>query len=387
MSVGVPVAPDVLHWAARRSGRDDSEFERKFPAWHQWLVGEKAPTIKQVEQVARYSHVPFGVFFLTEPPTVELPIPDFRLGIHGKAALPSQELLDVIEACQLRQAWYRDFALANEFGPARVTRLGPELDVTEAALAIADDLQFGVDARKRITRTEARNHLRHAFEDLGGIAVFTSMVGNDNSRPLKREEFRGFTLADDVAPLVFVNTSDDTLSGQLFTFLHEYAHAARGQSGVSDEDQLDRGTVPADGIEQWCNAVAAEVLVPAADLRAEFRPAAPLRGELDRLAARYHASTLTVLIKLRDVGLIQREGFDRVFQAEQRHVADTLAKRAEASGGNHYLNQPFRLGENFSRAVIRETRRGAVSYVEAFRLLGMRSATQLEKYAKSLGMS
>ncbi|WP_308798968.1 hypothetical protein [Agromyces silvae] len=186
MSIRVPIEPDVLHWAAGRSGRDDADFERHFPAWNAWINGAKAPTMKQIEEVPRYSHVPFGFFFLAEPPAVDLPIPDYRLGADGRADVPSQELLDVIEACQIRQAWYRDYALANEVGPAGVTRIDADTDVMTAAQLITRDLGFDVAARRSMTREDARNHLRHAFERLGGIAVFTSMVGNDNHRALSR---------------------------------------------------------------------------------------------------------------------------------------------------------------------------------------------------------
>lgn len=58
-----------------------------------------------------------------------------------------------------------------------------------------------------------------AFEDLGGLTVATSMVENNTHRLLDPEEFRGFTLVDGLAPLVFVNTRQ-TLNGQLFTLAH-----------------------------------------------------------------------------------------------------------------------------------------------------------------------
>lgn len=381
---GVPVQPDVLQWAAVRSGRGMSDFEHRFAAWRDWLEGDKQPTMRQVEDVAKFTHVPFGVFFLQEPPEVELPIADFRIGAKGQRATPSQELLDVILTSQVRQAWYRDYALANGRESTDISPLVSESDVIAAALSVATDLQFSVDHRRRMSREDARNHLRHAFERLGGIVVFTSMVGNDNHRGLSRDEFRGFTLADPIAPLIFVNTADDTLSGQVFTFIHEYVHAASGQSGVGDEDPV-KGEAQA-GLESWCNAVAAEVLVPKADLRHEFRHDEPLRGELDRLAQRYIASTLTVLIKLRTTGLLPRSGFDALLEAERQHVNAALADRPARSGGDHYLNQPFRLGELYSRAVITETLRGNVTYTEAFQLLGFRSADQIDRYARKLGM-
>ena len=232
-------------------------------------------------------------------------------------------------------------------------------------------------------REGARNHLRHRFDELGGIAVFTTMVGNNNHRPLDRAEFRGFTLADRYAPLIFVNAYDDTLSGQIFTFLHEYAHVTRGESGVGDDDYDARETMD---VERWCNAVAAEVLVPSDDLRAQFDPSAGLVEQLEKLGNRYSASTLTVLVRLRDGGIVPREGFDGWIAAERRRAQEILATRPARHGGDHYLNQPFRLGEAFSRAVLSDVRRGGTSYTEAQRLLNMRSANQLARYAETLGL-
>jgi Zn-dependent peptidase ImmA (M78 family) len=299
--------------------------------------------------------------------------------------VPSQDLLDVIDAAQLRQAWFRDYALANEMGPSRVSPIGAKAEVVEAASSITTDLAFSVADRARLDRDEIRNHLRHAFESLGGIAIFTGIVGNDTHRVLDRSEFRGFTLADPIAPLIFVNSASDSLAGQTFTFLHEYAHVARGQSGIGDEDPAGLADHD-DGIERWCDSVAAEVIVPVADLQREYRADESIASELDRLAGRYRASTVTVLLQLRQARLVPRQGFDEVYSAEFDRVMDRVALRTARSGGNFYANQPFHLGESFSRAVINETLRGTVTYSDAFRLLGLRSTEQIDKYAKSLGM-
>ena len=62
------------------------------------------------------------------------------------------------------------------------------------------------------------------------------MVDNNTRRPLDENEFRGFTLVDDIAPLVFVN-SHQTLNGQIFTLAHEFAH-------VGGEEARDREREP-----------------------------------------------------------------------------------------------------------------------------------------------
>ena len=380
----------MLLWAQERSKREDDAYETKFPAWREWVEERKIPTIKQVEEIARYSHLPFGIFFLEEPPTVELPIPDYRLGQSGDQATPSQDLLDVIDLSIQRQAWFQDYALKIGLDNADITRATQQDDPVIVAAVAASELDFTVADRARLrSREKARNHLRRNFEQRGGLAIITSMVGNNNQRMLDRDEFRGFTLADDLVPLIFVNSSGDSLSGQIFTFLHEYGHVALRTTGVSDEhpspEDLSHQGV---GVEAWCNAFAAEVLVPAEDLRAQFRADAEHTDELERLAGRYMCSTLVILLKLRMLGHVGGAGFDTLYRSEEERALEAFAhKRAQnAGGGDFYLNQPFRIGERLSRAVLADVREGGTSYTDAFRVLGLRNVDQLNKYAGQLGI-
>lgn len=384
MSTGVPIAPSVLLWAQERAKRENDAYERKFSAWPDWITGAKAPTIKQVEEIARYSHLPFGIFFLEGPPKVELPIPDYRRGRTGDEATPSQNLLDVIDLSSQRQAWFQDYALKIGLNKAAVMRGTEHDDPAEVAAKVAEELDYTVAQRAQLkTRENARNHLRRTFEQRGGLAIVTSMVGNDSHRMLDRNEFRGFTLADDGVPLIFVNSSDDSLSGQVFTFLHEYAHVVLRTTGVSDEDLAHEGT----GIEAWCNAVAAGVLAPAADLRTQYRPDRDLAEELDRLSGRYLCSTLVILLKLRKLDLLPAAGFDELYRAEEQRAIEAFRnQRNQNSGGTFWNNQPFRVGERLSRAVISDAREGGTSYTEAFRILGLRNADQLNTYAGQLGI-
>lgn len=386
MSARVAVAPSVLRWAQERSRRGDEAYAKKFKAWEEWVAGQERPTIKQVEELARYSHLPFGVFFLDEPPKVELPIPDYRLGRSGDQAVPSQDLLDVIDLSLQRQAWFREYAAKLGIGTAPITRATIQDDPVAIAEKVTMELEYTVSARARLkTREAARNHLRHAFEARGGLVVFTSMVGNDTHRLLDREEFRGFTLADDVAPLIVVNTNEDSLGGQFFTFFHEVSHVVLRSTGISDEDPRVEGA----GVEAWCNAVASEVLVPAVDLRSQFTASVDLTPELQRLSDRYLCSTLVILLKLRKLGLVAAQGFDAIYRTEAERVQEVFTlRRAQAAGGggDFYANQPFKISERLSRAVLADIREGGTSYTDAFRILGLRTTEQLRTYADRLGL-
>ena len=50
MSIRVPVAPDVIRWACRRSRVDRDVLVKKFPKLPDWETGELLdPTFKQLE--------------------------------------------------------------------------------------------------------------------------------------------------------------------------------------------------------------------------------------------------------------------------------------------------------------------------------------------------
>ena len=104
MSTRVPVNPDLLHWALERAGISADALAKKFPKLNNWLGGELAPTLKQLEAFANTTHTAIGLLFLPQPPEEPLPIPDFRTLPEARLSRPSADLLDIIYLCQQRQA-------------------------------------------------------------------------------------------------------------------------------------------------------------------------------------------------------------------------------------------------------------------------------------------
>lgn len=379
MSVRVNVAPSVLSWALDVTGADEERLHRRF-AVGKWLSTDARPTLKQLQDFAKAAGVPFGYLLLPEPPRWSLPMPDFREGFDGPPT-PSANLVAVIGQSQRRQEWYRDYALNLGAEPLDFVGKAADLDPGEAAPRIRRALDFEVPAR-RGTWSDTRKTLLRNFEALGGLTVATSMVDNNPWRPLNEDEFRGFALVDDIAPLVFVNTRQ-TLNGQIFTLAHEIAHVWRGTSGIGNEDPRHGGQSE---IERWCNAVASEVLVPRDDLALRHvRVAdAPLAEALDGLARDYRCGTLVVLQALHRTGVRRLESFADAYDGEVARLR-ALAVGKDGGGGDHYNNQPFRIGERLSRALVADALEGRTPISEAMRLMSMKSVSTFDEYARRLG--
>jgi len=384
MTVRVPVRAALLVWARERSRIAPDELAFRFPDLHAWENGGKQPTLKQLEKFAAATHTPIGYFFLPEPPEERLPVPDFRTMGDVEVGKASLDLLDTVYQCQQRQDWYREYVrVRREGGTPFVGTLTTDTDVAEAARTMHDVLAYQSGERGS-TWAEALRKLVEASDGQGILVMVSGIVGSNTHRKLDPEEFRGFALVDQLAPLVFVNGAD-TKAAQIFTLAHELAHIWLGQSAVSDADV---GSSPANAIERWCNRVAAEFLVPLNAL-SDVDPERPdLTGELERVARIFKVSTLVVLRRIFDAGLLTEGRYRSAYARERDRVLALMDERPAGSGGGDFYNtQPVRVSKRFARAIIESTREGQTLYSDAYQLLGFRKHATFEELAARLGVA
>ena len=381
VSAHVSVRPEMLRWACRRARVEPAALAQRFPRFPAWERGERRPTLRQLEAFARATHTPVGYLFLSEPPEERVPIPDFRTVASKPAARPSANLLDAIYLCQQRQSRYREFALAEGEAPLEFVGAARLTDGIEAAAAaMRRALGFDIEERRLLPAwTDALRRFVEQIDAAGVLVMASGVVGNNNRRKLDPGEFRGFALADDRAPLIFVNGAD-TKAAQMFTLAHELAHIRLGRSALSDSEAR---AAPRHEVERWCNRAAAEFLAPLAAVREVHDPRAELRGELDRLARHFKVSTLVALRRIYDAGSLAGDAYGAAYRAE----LERLRSLPQGSGGNFYLTEGARVGKRFARAVIASTLEGRSSFSEAFRLLGFRKMATFRKLGESLGVS
>jgi Zn-dependent peptidase ImmA (M78 family) len=168
----------------------------------------------------------------------------------------------------------------------------------------------------------------------------------------------------------------------MFTLAHELAHLWAGESGVSD---VEAGRVPKQRLERWCNAVAAELLVPMDALRAELNARAPVAEEIQRLARVFKVSSLVVLRRLFDAQRIDGQRLWSLYREEQArlHKLD----RGSAGGGDFYRTLGVRTGKRFARAVLSSALEGQTLFQDAMRMLGIRRTPTLYEAARELGVT
>ncbi len=372
------VRPELLQWACKRRQADPAELRKRFPKYDDWESGNNQPTFRQLEAFAKFTQVPFLTLLFPEPREEKIPIQDLRTVGNRNISQPSGNLLDTIYMCQQRQGWYQTFAMLEGEEPLPfVGSATLQSDVETTAKKIRATLSFDIEERQQLPNwTQALRYFANQVDDLGILVMISGVVRNNPHRKLNPEEFRGFALADKLAPLVFINGAD-TKAAQIFTLAHELAHIWLGESSLSN---VTPDSFSPHRIERWCNQVAAEVLVPLVSLRQNFREDVTLSDELQRLVNYYKTSTLVVLRRLFEIEALQYSTF-----AEQyRYQLSQLKPRKGSGEGNFHATLKTRVGQRFGTALVESTLSGDTSHKDALYYLGIKKMSTLDAFAESL---
>jgi Zn-dependent peptidase ImmA (M78 family) len=375
------INPDILSWARDRAQLSFSALaeklgiaEEKLEAWED---GEKPMTFRQAQTFANKTHIPFGYLFLKQPPEEQLPLPDLRTVGGAQPQRPSSELLDMVRIVLQRQSWYHDYLSEQEMvrNPV-VARCNVNTPVAE----IVHDMRTMLGVAPHPERGSWEEYNRALIKNIEAVGILVMRQGNLGhwSRTLSVSEFRGFAVADPVAPVIFINTSDAP-SARLFTLIHELTHIWIGQSGISDGEP---GTHRQE--EVLCNAVAAEFLVPETEFNREWQDGLEnWRDNLAPLEAHFHVSKWVLARRAQTLNKISLQAY-REFVAEllQRH----RNRESRGDGGPaYYRTRHAQVSDRFSRAVVSEALSGRLLLRDAGRLLNMKP-NHINNYARELGV-
>ena len=365
--------PVLLRWALARAGKEPSELAAVLKQPQEkvegWLAGDSRPTFKQAQGIARRLRVPFGYLFLSSPPAEPLPLPDFRRFPDGAGAGASVDLRAVVYDVLRKQDWYRDYRLDDDGSPVpAVGAYADDAPPSEVAAGIADHLSLGTGADYPDDNRFLREFVRKA-EAAGVLVMRNGVVGHNPHRPLNVGEFRGFSISDPLAPVVFINAAD-SVRAQLFTLAHELAHIWVGAGGVSDAD-LTIGVDFQMGLEEFCNAVAGQVLLPWDLVRDSWADGkGPWPEWVRKIASRFRLSTVMVARRLWEEKAIERDQFFAFYEAERSN----WSKKRSSPGGDFYRTAVIRNSRLFTEAVLADMGSVNTSIREASRLLGVKPA-------------
>lgn len=360
----------MLSWARNRAGLTVADMAKSISTKDNkisdWENGEKQPTFKQAIKFAKRAGVPFGYLFLSEPPVnIPLPIPDLRTVNSKYKQQISPELIEVVEKMQSRQNWYREYLIelqANKNNAVGRFNLNSDIQIIVADLR--KTLGVGIHPAKGSWDNYYKD-LVTKIESIG-ILVMRQRYVQFNYKEFNVDEFRGFALMDDYAPLIFINHADAPYA-RIFTLIHELAHLWIGQSGVSDTS-IDNHRQE----EKLCNAIAAEFLVDETLFRENWQHhSKPWYLQLDRLKQLFHVSHWVLARRALTLNLISTANYQNYVESLRQEYLEKQ-KNKKSSGGDFYNTRRAEISTPFSEAILNEINSGKLLIRDGADLLSLR---------------
>jgi Zn-dependent peptidase ImmA (M78 family) len=371
------ISPSILRWAANQRGLSlDAlvDLLEKPANRHDALIAGKL-TVSDTEKLAKKTHIPFGYFFLDIPPALEeRKLPDLRQ-IPNPEPL-SIDFFEVQDDVLRKQQWYLEYL--QEHGAQKLNFVGKyTFKANLPPEQIAADIQEAIGLSEQ-ERKQCKNYsafyslLSEKIESIGILVFKNSVVKSDNHRSLSIDEFRGFAIADPLAPVIFINGKDSE-AAWVFTLAHEIAHVWLGESGVSNLPASEQKT--GNNLETYCNRIAAELLTPRVQFLNAWKHAT--EPKIDRLSKAFKVSRLVIARRALDLGKIDWLAY--------KNVADASGKQKTSSGGDPYNNYPIRNSKRLTRTIVSAAVSGGMMLREAASLLNVRPDTVME-LSKRMGI-
>ena len=403
------VNPEILVWARKTAGLTLQDAVAKVGIRDARGVtavdrltalerGEERPTRPILVKMAHHYRRPLLAFYLKAPPRRDDRGPDFRT-LPGARSSETDALIDaLVRNLQSRQSMVRA-ALEAEDEAEPLPFVG--------ALVRSGDTDAGIESVRQVLRRrpEAARFVQRAVGLLGGVlgddlnaaryyaepnaehafrlvrsqtedaGVFVLLQGDLGSHhtAIDVEVFRGLAIADDVAPFVVINDNDSRAAWS-FTLLHELTHLLLGQTGFSSANS---GTE----IEEFCNNVAAEWLLPARTLdQIEIergRDIVEQQRRISEFARAHNLSRTMIAYRLLRANRIDRAAFERLrtdFRAQWRQLRERHRATARKSEGgpSYYVVRRHRVGQGLLRLTRRMVGSRALSTTKAARILGVK---------------
>jgi len=371
------INPRILTWARESAGLSVEEAAKSIgltgrnatERLAEMEAGKLDPTRRQIGEMARAYRRPLLTFYLAAPPSAGKRAHDFRTLADRESG--SEGILDaLVRDVRTRQALVR--AALEDAEEADLLPFIGSIQMDQGATALANAIRstWAVDiAQFRAARTadDAFRYLREKVEQSGVFVILMGNLGHHASN-LSPKVFRGFALADPVAPFIVVNETDSRSAWSL-TLLHELGHLLLGESGISGYDSDV-------ALERICDEAAARVLLPQDELN-ELRTHAGISFDdlvsiIGAFASRRNLSRKMVAYNLLRFGVITAALYARLSSRFDKDRTQTAKDKPANGGGDYYVVRKHRVGAGLIRLVDRMVAGSVLTSTKAGRVLGVK---------------
>lgn len=261
------VNPEILKWARTKAGLSladaakgilsDAHGKTGAQRLAELEDGNIEPTRTILNKMAKKYNRPVLAFYLKQPPEPSDRGEDFRTLPHPVDDLLDANLDTLLRKVKASQEIVRDLLEDEETEPLKfIGSATINQDPEQVANHIVKVIGFEINRFRAYRQvSDAFEYLRDKAQDAGIFVILAQNLGSHHTN-IPLEIFRGFVIADAIAPFVVINDGD-AVSARSFTLLHELAHLWLGTTGISGDIRNKSNNE----IEIFCNKVASLILL------------------------------------------------------------------------------------------------------------------------------
>ncbi len=371
------IKPQVLRQCREQAGLSHADVEKKIKYIVDIEKGRRHPTFKQLDTLSDLYNVPRWVFIsddLPEEYQFNKTGIAFRQFARDRADLFSHSKIRILVAKVER---LRDLILELReeideiIEPFDPPVLGNDVSLVTAAIKIRQWLNEdgSLDFSQWREKIEAKN-----------IFVFITSKYRGWSH-IDKDLFRGFAIYHPILPVIIINDSD-AKKAQSLTLFHELGHLIRRESALDDWNNKGQQ------IEDWCDKLAGNVLMPADSVLAitrdlDIKDLNNVKG----IAKKFEASVHACLVRLRQLNIISYDlnkkiEIQRVEEVEK--IKRQLQERETGPSRNISAEVQNQYGRIYTNAVFQAYHNREIGLHKVCQLLGLKQASHALKLEQKL---
>lgn len=302
----VPINGEVLRWAMEDAGLSHEDLAARLKVSSEkiqkWVTNLDRPSTGEYRKLAAALDRPASFLLLPTPPPATPINVAFRTlrdpDIEVNERNVERNALRLAQRLQKTVHWvHQKLETPRPEIPRASTQSSPE----KVATLLREWLPWSENEQlsKELSPAATNQLIRKRIQEKGLLVLHLSLT---------EHVVRGFSLPDEYAPTIAINTKDE-YPARLYSYVHELAHLTLRNDSLCLTKE-NRGT------ERWCNQVAAAFLLPSnvilTEVHARYHGEVTDKSQAATLARFFKVSTSAVAIRLENLELAKPGLYDLV---------------------------------------------------------------------------
>lgn len=385
-NVFISINPEMLKWARIADNMDIEYIARKYNKKNSKKAiefitdlekGTIKPTLSQMVKLAKIYRRSVSIFYLSQPPKVEFTTIEFRRlykdknkTLHPVSMYLIREVqnnISIVKEIDEEEGFNRNADIISNM------KIDTDIDIHPLAKNIRELLKITIEHQIKCSNEyDALKLWRSAIENL---EIFVFIVGNRPKSGIPLTEFRACAIYDKKYPVIVLN-SKDSIRAKIFSLLHEFCHLLLKKSDIYEEEEKET-----DKIEQFCNKLASEILLPQSIVLKEYESLKQnfsLKDIINKLSIKYKISEEFVLNQINKYFIVSdynqvkdeiRKNYEKASKVKKYYNV-TPAKKCISSKGNAFVS-----------TILKAFEKNMITSLDASKYLGLKN-NHLKELAK-----